>query len=142
MSEKTQIKHCRFSLVSSTLTQKTIQTECSLSCLPPQEALREGGKLAFPVFDEVPLGHEVVELLSFLRHHHPCVLLHSQPQTCNTQRRQRPYQDNHDLCSNKCPAKRNTSPNFIRNISSPVQCHSWLFSEIRFQHIPRIFYSF
>lgn len=34
--------------------------------LPSQEALRESGELAFPVLDEVALGHEVVELLSLL----------------------------------------------------------------------------
>lgn len=32
--------------------------------LPSQEALRESGELAFPVLDEVALGHEVVELLA------------------------------------------------------------------------------
>lgn len=34
--------------------------------LPSQEALGEGGELAFPVLDEVTLGHEVVELLALL----------------------------------------------------------------------------
>lgn len=34
--------------------------------LPSQEALREGGELAFPVLDEVALGHELVELLPLL----------------------------------------------------------------------------
>lgn len=34
--------------------------------LPSQEALREGGELAFPVLDEVALGHELIELLPLL----------------------------------------------------------------------------
>lgn len=34
--------------------------------LPSQEALRESGEFAFPVLDEVALGHEVVELLALL----------------------------------------------------------------------------
>lgn len=34
--------------------------------LPSQEALGKGGKLAFPVLNEVALGHEMVELLSLL----------------------------------------------------------------------------
>lgn len=49
--------------------------------LPSQEALGEVGELAFPILNEVALGHEVVELLSLLRHHHPRVLLHAEPQT-------------------------------------------------------------
>lgn len=51
-----------------------------LEPLPSQEALRESGELAFPVLDEVALGHEVVELLALLRHHDPRVLLHAQLQ--------------------------------------------------------------
>lgn len=34
--------------------------------LPSQEALGKGGELAFPVLNEVTLGHEVVELLTLL----------------------------------------------------------------------------
>lgn len=34
--------------------------------LPPQEALGKGGELAFPVLNEVALGHELIELLSLL----------------------------------------------------------------------------
>ena len=34
--------------------------------LPSQEALGEGGELAFAVLNEVTLGHEAVELLSLL----------------------------------------------------------------------------
>lgn len=34
--------------------------------LPSQKTLGKGGELAFPILYEVPLGHEVVELLSFL----------------------------------------------------------------------------
>lgn len=34
--------------------------------LPSQETLGEGGELAFPILNEVTLGHEVVELLSLL----------------------------------------------------------------------------
>lgn len=65
-------------------TTRTEQTKVSRSAagiLPSQEALGEGGELAFPVLDEVTLGHEVVELLSLLRHHHPRILLHAEPQT-------------------------------------------------------------
>lgn len=50
--------------------------------LPPQEALGKRGELAFPVLNEDALGHEAVELLPLLRHHHPRVLLHAQPQAC------------------------------------------------------------
>lgn len=50
--------------------------------LPPEEALGKRGELAFPVLNEGALGHEAVELLPLLRHHHPRVLLHAQPQAC------------------------------------------------------------
>lgn len=50
--------------------------------LPSQEALGKRGELAFPVLNEGALGHEAVELLPLLRHHHPRVLLHAQPQAC------------------------------------------------------------
>lgn len=48
--------------------------------LPSQEALREGGELAFPVLDEVALGHELIELLPLLWHHDPRVLFHAKLQ--------------------------------------------------------------
>ena len=66
-------------------TEETTRTERFAAfsrLLPSQEALGEGGELAFPVLDEVTLGHEVVELLPLLWHHHPRILLHAEPQTC------------------------------------------------------------
>lgn len=50
-------------------TEETTRTEHFAAfsrLLPSQEALGEGGELAFPVLDEVTLGHEVVELLPLL----------------------------------------------------------------------------
>lgn len=96
------------------------RSDCTLSSflsraarlLPSKEALGEGGELAFPVFNEVALGHEVVELLSLLWHHHPRILLHAEPQTCAAEEGGRVASGIFALSSMTRCGIRLTSPNF------------------------------